>query len=263
MDQPRSHITPREIAAPCLALPRKRNIPGVFPHPRLSFRLAALLKGRYWKFREQGNNSMAGALALLAASAAAASLERECERRNRGAGDYLRPTIDALFWRDPELQRLHREDPEQAHKLPSFRCAARHESTWRACIVVEILSELARMTAHPDGRAVAKVAERARAAGKEWRTAEALRAVGHPDDAAEHTALASKHLLEARVLARRWTPDRDELLRVTSWRLMRHFGFRGPRIAAALVSAALDLDKPISARRTRYVIESANRRAIS
>ena len=224
MDQPQLHITSG-------LMPRSDNKPGLSPHPGLSFRVAALLKGRHLKLREQGNNAIADALAVLGASAAAASLERDCERRSSCTGDYLRPTIDALLWRDPQLRRLLRA--VDAHKLPAFRCAACDENTWRACIVVEILSELAKMTTQPDARAVAKVAGRARAAVKEWQTAEALRAFGLLDDAAGRTQRALFHFWCAQKLAREWTPDRDELLRVTSWRLTRHFGFRGDRIAAA------------------------------
>jgi hypothetical protein len=257
MDQPHSHITPG------LGRPGSDNIQGVFPHLGLSFRLATLLKGRYWKLREQGNDLMADALARLAATGAAARFEHECERRNRCTGDYLRQTIDALYWRDPELRRLHREDPQHAHKLPALRCAARDESMWRACIIVEILTELARATTQPDERAIAKVAGRARAALKERRTAEALLAAGLPDDASKHMQLTSTYLLRAHVLAWRWTPDRDELLRMTCFRLMRHFAFRGDRIASALVSAALEMGEPISARRARYVTELAYRQATS
>jgi len=84
----------------------------------------------------------------------------------------------------------------------------------------------------------------------EKRAWQLLCAEGLADQAEPHFNRALKH---GDILARE---DRDELLRVTYWRLARHFGFRGHRIAAALVSAALELDVPISHWHTRYVVKS-------
>jgi hypothetical protein len=92
---------------------------------------------------------------------------------------------------------------------------------------------------------------------KEWQTAEALSASGFPDDAARRMELADMHLNSARILARECAREyRDWLLLVTWWRLARDFAFNGYRIAAALVSAALELNVPISHWHTRYVVKS-------
>jgi hypothetical protein len=225
----------------------------------------ALLKDRHQQILKQGHIATANRLAGLAARDEVAGAVYELNRRRHTLthdplfGDYLRPTIDALFWRDTRLRSEVRANPQLACLLPAFRCAARDESSWRACIFIEILSELAKMTTQPHERAVAKVAGPARAAVKEWQTAEALRAFGLPDDAARHTQRALFHLWCAQNLAREWTPNLDELLLVTSWRLAWHFGFRGDRIAAALVSAALELDVPISHWHTRYVVKSLSK----
>lgn len=233
--------------------------------------LKALLKDRLRKILKQGDIATGGALARLAArdevASAAYELNRKCDtlERNPLLGAYLRPTVDALFWRDTRLRSAVRAD-----LLPAYHCAARHERIWRACLVIELLSELANMRSQfPDERAIAKVAERGRAAVKEWQTAEALRAYGFPDDAARHMQLADMQLNCARILARECAREyRDWLLLVTWWRLARDFGFNGYRIAAALVSAALERDNPISHWHTRYVVKFflrrlENRRAIS
>jgi hypothetical protein len=61
----------------------------------------------------------------------------------------------------------------------------------------------------------------------------------------------------ARFLARKRAQEyRDKLLRVTFWRLARHLGFKANGTAAALVSAALELKKPISPDHTRHVGKS-------
>lgn len=250
------------------------------PHRDLPACLVALLKevleDRLRKILKQGDIATAGALARLAARDEVAGAMYELNRRrdiltrDPLLGDYLRPTVDALLWRDTRLRSAVRADPQHACLLPAYQCAARDESSWRACIVIELLSELAKMTTQqPDERAVAKVAERARAAVEEWQTAEELRALTFPDDAARHMQLADMHLNCARILARAYAREYwDKLLLVTWWRLTRHFGFNGYRIAAALVSAALERDKPISRSHTRYVVKIflrrlANRRATS
>jgi hypothetical protein len=227
-------------------------------HPRLSARAVALLKvwlkDRLQKILEQGDVATASVLTRLAANDEAAGAAYELNRGDRRVpGNYKRPTVDALLWRDLESRRLLGADKVQAYK-----CAARHESRWRACIFIELLSELAKMTTQfPAERAVAEGAARARAAVKEWETAEKLRALGFPDDAARHMQLADLHLSSARIFAREYAQGyRDEMLRMTFWRLARHFGFKGNRMAAALVSAALKLDVPISHSHTRYVAKS-------
>jgi hypothetical protein len=140
--------------------------------------------------------------------------------------------------------------------LPSYRCAARHESSWRACLVIELLSELAKMTTQPDDRSKGEIERHRRIFEEERRAWKLLCADGLADQAEPHFKVAIKHLVLTHILA---TPDRDELrdglLLVTWWRLTRHFGFNGYRIAAALVSAALERDKPISRSHTCYVVK--------
>jgi hypothetical protein len=230
--------------------------------------LVALLKealeDRLWKILKHGDIAHAGALAQLAATDEVAGAVYELNRKRNTLtrdpllGDYLRSTVDALLWRDTRLRSAVRADPQHARLLPAYRCAARDESRWRAYIFIELLSELAKMTTQfPDEGAVAKVAEGARAAVKEWQTAEALRAQGFPDDAARHMQQADVHLHCARILTREYVREyRNKLLRVTFWRLAQHFGFKANRIAAVLASAALKLKKPISHRHTRYVGKS-------
>jgi len=221
-------------------------------HPDLPPLLAAELKVRRQALLERGDTATASVLARLAASDAAAGLVRELDRRSTCTGDFLRPTIPVLFWRDLPFRRLLRGHPQHTRALPVFRWAARNEEAARAVCVVELLSGLAEMAMQPDERAVAKVARRARAAAEEWQAAEALRVLGLPQ-AAGHTQMAFMHLSCAHILARK-CPDRDQLLRATCRRLARLFGFRGYRIVAALVSAALDV--PISRRHTRYAVRS-------
>ena len=239
--------------------------------------MKVLLKDRLQEILKQGDIATAGALAQLATRDEVAGAAYEFNRRDtlrpgtlsRVLGDYLRPTVDALLWRDTGLRSVLAADPQQACLLPAYKCAARHESSWRACILIELLSELAKMmTQFPDQRAVAKVSGRGRAAVKEWQRAEALRALWFPDDAARHMQLADTHRNCARILAREYAREyRDKLLFVTRWRLSRHFGFNGYRIAAALVSAALERDNSISRSHTRYVVKIftrlENRRATS
>jgi hypothetical protein len=152
MDQPHSHIT-RGLAL------RSDSTPGTFPHSGLPASLAALLKkrleDRHRKLLKRGDITTAGALAQLATSDAAARLVRELNRRDTLrrytlVDHYLRPTVDALLWGDMQLRRLLRADPEHAHKLPAYRCAACDENSWRACLVIELLAELAKMTTQPD-----------------------------------------------------------------------------------------------------------------
>lgn len=216
--------------------------------------LVEVLEHRQRELRGQGDNTQAAVLARVTTSAALVSLVRELKRRSPSTGDYLRPTIPALFWRDLPFRRKLREDAQHRQALPLFEWAARNEEAARAVCIIDVLLGLAEMATQPDERAVAKVAERARAAVKEWQTAEALRAFGLPDDAAGHMQLASMYLCHAHILAREWAPDRDELLRAICRRLARLFGFRGYRIAAALVSMVLGLDVPISRRHTSYVL---------
>jgi hypothetical protein len=235
--------------------------------------LKELLADRLRKMLKQCDIATAGALARLAATDAAAGLVYElkkgdtlrCDTLRPLLGDYKHPTIDALLWRDLELQELLRADPQHEHKLQAYKCAARHETSWRACLVIELLSELAKMTTQqPDERSKGKIDRHRRSFEAERRAWKLLCAEGLADEAEPHRKQALKHLVLADILAR---PDRDELLRVIFWRLARHFGFRANRIAAALVSAALELKKPISPRHTRYVGKSfyvaKNRRAIS
>jgi hypothetical protein len=261
-------------------------------HPHLSARVVALLKARLKdrlrKILKQGDIATARRLARLATRDEVPGAVYELSRKRYTLtriprlravdalfwretqlqsavrdtltlrpGDYLRPTVDALFWRDNRLQSAVRADPQHARLLPAYQGAARHEASWRACIFIELLSELAKMTTQfPDESAVAKVAGRARTAVKEWQTAEALRAHGFPDDAATRMQLADMHLNCARILAREYAREyRDALLLVTWWRLRLHFWFNGYRIAAALVSAALERDNPISNRHARHVVE--------
>jgi hypothetical protein len=250
-----------------------------FAHPGLPACLVALLKkllkDRHQEILKQGDIPTAGALARLAARDEVAGAVYELNRRRDTLtrdpllGDYLRPTVDAVLWRDTQLRRAVRADP-QACLLRAHQSAARHESSWRACIFIALLSELAKMTTQfPDDRAVAKVASGAREAADEWRASEALYTAGLPDQAELHKRRAFMHLLCARILAREYAREyRDKLLLVTWWRLTRHFGFNGYRIAAALVSAALERDKPISRSHTRHVVKIflrrlENRRAIS
>jgi hypothetical protein len=191
-------------------------------HPGLPARAVALLKwhleDRHQKILKQGDVATAGALARLATRDEAAGAAYELNKGDtlrgdtlrRVLGNYKRPTVDALLWRDPRLRRL-----PGANEVRAYKCVARHESSWRACIFIELLSELAKMTTQfPAERAVAKCAARARAAVKEWKTAEELRALGFPDDAARHMQLADMHLSSAHIFAREYAREyRDELPR--------------------------------------------------
>jgi hypothetical protein len=252
-------------------------------HRDLPAYLVAQLKDRIRKILKQGDIANARRLARLATRDELAGAVSELMNRRdtlrpdtlrRVLGDYLRPTVDALLWRDPRLRKLLRADPQQAHKLPSYRCAARHESSWRACIVIELLSELAKRTTQPDEWSKGEIDRHRRIFEEERRAWKLLCVDGLADQAEPHFKRAIKHLVLTHILA---TPDRDELggkelrnelLLVTWRRLRRHFGFNGYRIAAALVSAALECEKPISRSRARYVIKMflhrlKNRRAIS
>jgi hypothetical protein len=72
---------------------------------------------------------------------------------------------------------------------------------------------------------------------------------------------ANKHLNCARSLARLYVREYRDLLLLLTWSILaRHFGFNGYRISAALVSAALERDKPISGWHTRYVVKIFLRR---
>ena len=164
--------------------------------------LKALLKDRLQEILKQGDIATAGALAQLATRDEVAGAAYEFNRRDtlrpdtlsRVLGDYLRPTVDVLLWRDTRLRSVLAADPQQACLLPAYKCAARHESSWRACIFIELLSELAKMTTQfPDERAVAKVARRVRAAVKEWQTAEALRTLRFPDEPAAYRRRRRRH----------------------------------------------------------------------
>jgi len=246
------------------------DMPAAFrAHPGLPPLHARLLQGRHQTILERGDIAHANKLNSLAASDATAGLVRELNRHDRGqryplVADYLHPTVDALLWRNKQLREALRHDPNDANKLPWFRCAARDERRWRACLVVELLTELAKRTT-PQGpdRCVAMVAGEARAAASEWHKAEALREHGFTEDAARHMTLASVHLRYTRDLARILAPVyRDGLIRMVSWRLSRHFLFRGDRIVSALVSAALDIK--ISRGHARTAVKSpVNRRAKS
>src|SRR5262249_7745345 len=116
--------------------------------------LKELLEDRLRKILKQGDIAMASVLARLFTRDEVAVAVCELTRRaplgpdtlRRVLGDYLRPTVDALFWRDTRLHSAVRADPQHARWLPAYQCAARHESTWRACIFIELLSELAKMT---------------------------------------------------------------------------------------------------------------------
>jgi hypothetical protein len=225
---------------------------GFSAHQELLPRIVALLTGQQQVWRDQGHAAKADRLAQMAASDRVVRLAHELEKKRRGTANYLRPTMAALFWRDLPFRRLLQKHPRHKQALRAFRWAAYDEAAARAICAAAVVSELAEMATQPDERAVAKVAERARAAVEEWQTAEALRAFGLPDEAAGHMHLAFMHLSRAHILAREWRPDRDELLRATCINLERLFGFRGYRIAAGLVSAALN--EPISRSHTRYAI---------
>jgi hypothetical protein len=236
-------------------------------HPGLSARVVALLKwhleDQLQEILKQGDIATARKLAWLATRDEVAGVVYELNRRNtRGRypliDDYLRPTVDALLWRDTRLRSVLAADPQQACLLPAYKCAARHESSWRACIFIKLLSELAKMTTQfPDERAVAKVASWAREAADEWRASEALYALGLPNQAEQHKRRAFMILWYARILARECAREyRDKLLRVAFWRLAQHFGFKANRIAGALVSAALELKKAIPHPHTRYIGKS-------
>ena len=105
--------------------------------------LKALLKDRLQEILKQGDIATAGALAQLATRDEVAGAAYEFNRRDtlrpgtlsRVLGDYLRPTVDALLWRDTGLRSVLAADPQQACLLPAYKCAARHESSWRACIL--------------------------------------------------------------------------------------------------------------------------------
>lgn len=65
------------------------------------------------------------------------------------------------------------------------------------------------------------------------------------------------HLSCARMLARKWTPDRGWLLRTTYHKLARLFYFGGKRIAAGLVAAALN--EQTFYYHTRYAVKKMRR----
>lgn len=245
MDLPGSHTTLQSGGTPAAF---------VF-HPKLPRLLVWFLADRHRKILARGDTAAASAFARLAASGATARSAHEVlERRKGGTNDYLRPTKDAQHWRDPQSRRQL-----PAHLLPAYRLVARYESRARACFVVELLTDLAEMATQPDARCKAKIDSHRRSFEAERHAWLRLRAAGLADLAAPFQQRALRHLVLADMLAREWRPDRDELLFATCWRLTRHFGFRGDRIASALVTAALELGEPISPRHARHVVKSASK----
>lgn len=238
---PCSHSTTRSHGAPAAFL----------PHPKLPRLLVPFLADRYRKFLARGDIATADTFARLAANDAAAGVAHELlGRRRRGTNDYLRPTIDAQHWRDPQSRRRL-----PAHLLSAYRLVARNESRARACFLVELLSDLAKMTTQPDARCKAEIDGHRRSFEAERHAWLRLREAGFADLAKPYQQRALRHLVLADMLAREWRPNQDELLFVTCHRLTRHFGFRGDRIASALVTVALKLDRQILPRHARHVVK--------
>jgi hypothetical protein len=98
-------------------------------HPGLPACVVALhrvlLEDRHQQILKQGDIATAGKLARLAASDEVAGAVYELNRRldtltrDPLLGNYLRPTVDALFWRDTRLQSAVRADPQHACLLPA------------------------------------------------------------------------------------------------------------------------------------------------
>ncbi len=235
-------------------------------HPGLPFRVRELLKrqlkDRLQKLRIEGDIATANMLARLANDEKVTEAARELFDRHDQrkiyplAGNYLRPTIDALLWQDTRLRAVVRADPQHAHKLQAYECAAHDEIAWRICIAIEMLSELAKKaTQFPNDRAVAEVTSIAREAEIEGQAAEDLRAHGYPDGVvARQLQQAEMRRDFARKRAHQYAEEyRDNLLLLMWCRAARHFGFNGYSLAAALVSSALGT--PISARHARHVVK--------
>jgi hypothetical protein len=243
MDQPHSHITP------CLTL-RGENIPGVFPaHPDLPPVTVKLLRLQYDDYLRAGDSRRTTKLARLSASHAAGHLAAELNKRNR-EGKYLRQTVSAELWRDPDtrrqLQRMLRDYPQRRLALASFRMAAHDEASVRAFQLAKLLIEQVELAAQP-----LRPEEVDRLIDYERQRAENFRRAGAGVLArlCEQKAaqLARDHEKDFRTEAER----DDAMIRAAARRLVWHFAMRGDRLVARLVGEATG--RVIDFRRVRYV----------
>jgi hypothetical protein len=221
--------------------------------------LAVLVAERHREWRAQGYDERANALARMAAHGGVASLFNEFKRR-KGTGDYLRPTMAALLWRDLRLRRWFQRHLQHKQALEAFRWAAHDEAAARAICAANVLFWLAEAVTAPrlDESTKRKIVRHMRHSDKHRHAWRLLWANGLKAEAEMHFRQALKHLLLANDLD--WKPDPDQLVYATCDRLWRRFGYRCYGIATRLVSAALDLkgDEEICPRHTRHVVNFFN-----
>jgi hypothetical protein len=246
------------------------DMPGGFsPRADLPPVMAANLKWDHQRYLDRGDTATALVLARLAASEAAKKLRKDVEREDRRTGTediprkgpYWRPTVLVGIWRDPDLQPELRRLLRKALAIRQSGIAWEHLRTWlesaacherweREFIIAHLLAKLAEWATRPDEGTIAEIEREDRAFAKTRDAAEVLDKAGHPDEAAELTQRAVKHLWRAQKLAREWSPNATELIRkvhASSWQI----GFLGYGIIAELVAAALN--RPISRGQVRYV----------
>jgi hypothetical protein len=216
--------------------------------------LAAVIERRQQEYRAQGRDATADAIARIAASTGMARLVNELER---GRPAYMRATTAALFWRDLPLRRRLKKLPQYGQALQAFRWAAWNEAAARAACAAEMVRWLAEVVTQPDEQTRCEIAMHQHEFEEARRAWQLLCANGLADQAKVHLTQSVKHLVIANNIARDWTPDRNKLLRSTGIRLERLFGFRGDRIAARLVAAALGAH--VSRRQSFYAVKIIRR----
>jgi hypothetical protein len=232
-------------------------------HPRLSETAAKLLQIQYDDYRRAGDDDKAWRLARLSASEAAARIADELNRDDRNSENnkddrnceekrkYLRETVSAELWRDPnsqrELRRVLRDHQQRDLVLASFRMAADDEPFTRAHQLAKLLIEQVELAARP-----IRPAEVDRLIARELERAELLRRAGGVGGFAILSEERAARLAQEHERDFRTEDDRaDAMVRAAARRLVWHFAIRGDRLVAGLVGAALG--REIDPRRARYV----------
>lgn len=247
-------------------LPPERNPDdapiGFAAHPKLPDTASKLLRIQYDDYLDAGDSEKASKLARLSASDAAAGIAAELNKGERNPENnkdnrhrknkrkYLRQTVSAELWRDPdrqrELRRMLRDHPQRDLVLASFRMAADDEPFTRAHQLAKLLIEQMELAARP-----IRSAEVDRLIEDQLERAEHLRRAG-VGGLAILTEERAAHLAQEHQRDFRTEDDRaDAMVRAAAGRLVWHFAMRGDRLVAGLVTAALG--REIDPRRARYV----------